>query len=188
MNVTDGYYFEQRVLHGDENAPKKSPSHELIDDAVKFAKVHVSQILKVYSDKDHGDVLNKWIEFLEHRAIVILLRVPSDVNAYKMFETLNDRGLRTSQSDLVKNDLFGESADRLSEAQQKWAAMKSLLESVADEDITIDFLRQTLISMHGYLTEADVYEAVQSLAKGSTSSIQFMTKLEIGVLLITQQC
>lgn len=180
LNVTDGYYFERRVLHGDVNAPKKSPSHELIDSAVKFAKAHVSQILKGYSDKDHGDVLNKWIEFLEHRAIVILLRVPSDVNAYKMFETLNDRGLRTSQSDLVKNYLFGESGDRLPEAQQKWTAMKSLLESVSDEDITIDFLRQILISMHGYLTESAVYETVQSLARGPTSSIQFMTKLEIG--------
>lgn len=180
LNVTDGSYFEQRILHGDENTPKKAPSHELIDNAAKFSKSYVFQILKGFSEKDHGDVLNKWIEFLEHKAIVILLRVPSDVNAYKMFETLNDRGLRTSQSDLVKNYLFGESAERLPEAQQKWAATKSLLESVADEDITINFLRQILISMHGYITEADVYETVQGLARGSTSSIQFMTRIEIG--------
>ena len=60
---------------------------------------------------------------VEHSATVILLKVPNDVNAYKMFETLNDRGLRTSQADLVKNYLFGQSGSRLGEAQQKWALM-----------------------------------------------------------------
>jgi uncharacterized protein with ParB-like and HNH nuclease domain len=93
--------------------------------------------LRGFSDKDYGDVLTNWVEFLEHKAIVILLKVPSDVNAYRMFETLNDRGLRTSQSDLVKNYVFGQCGERLPEAQQKWASMKALLESIEeDEEIT----------------------------------------------------
>ena len=40
---------------------------------------------------------------MQQRARVVLLQVPNDADAYRMFETLNDRGLRTSQSDLVKN-------------------------------------------------------------------------------------
>lgn len=180
LNVTDGNFFKIRLVEGDIAARKTASSHILIDNAFKYANEHVSQLLKGFSDKDYGDILNKWVEFIEHRAIVILLKVPSAVNAYKMFETLNDRGLRTSQSDLVKNYLFGESGGRLPEAQQKWTAMKSLLESVDDEDITVNFLRQLLISNHGYLREPDVYETVQRNAKGSSSSIQFMTNLETG--------
>ncbi len=181
LNVTDGTFFERRVLKSEEGAQKTAISHKLIEEAVGFAAQHISKILKGYNDKDYGDVLNRWVEFLEHRAIVILLKVPSDVNAYKMFETLNDRGLRTSQSDLVKNYLFGESSsDRLPEAQQKWASMKALLESIDDEDITINFLRQMLISMYGYIRESDVYETVQKNAKGVTSSLHFMTNLESG--------
>ena len=57
--------------------------------------------------------------------------------------------------------------------------MKSLLESVTDDDITINYLRHVLISMHGHLTESAVYETVQNHAKGSTSSINFMTEIEV---------
>ncbi len=181
LNVTDGSFFEIRVLNNSpgvkSNAP---PSHKLIDDAVRFAQEHISNVLKGFNEKDHGDVLNRWIDFLEHRAIVILLKVPSDVNAYKMFETLNDRGLRTSQSDLVKNYLFGEAGSRQGEAEQKWASMKARLESVAEEDITIDFLRQMLISLYGYLREPAVYDTVQKKAHGTVPSIQFLAKIDAG--------
>ena len=47
-----------------------------------------------------------------------------------MFETLNDRGLKTSQFDLVKKLPFGEAGERLPEAQQKWAKMVGVLESL----------------------------------------------------------
>ncbi len=180
LNVTDGMFFEARVLNGDLNTKAMTPSHRLIEDAIKFAADHISNILKAFKEKDYGDALNQWMDFLEHRAIVILLKVPTDVNAYKMFETLNDRGLRTSQSDLVKNYLFGQCGNRLTEAQQKWASMKARLESVSDEDITIDFLRQILISLYSHLRDADIYDTVQRKARGTTLSLQFMTILESG--------
>jgi len=95
-----------------------------------------------------------------------------------MFETLNDRGLKTSQADLVKNYLFGQSGNRLTEAQQKWALMRGALESLEEEDITVTFLRHALIGIRGYLREGEVYEAVQAIAKGSQSSVQFLNILE----------
>jgi hypothetical protein len=181
LNVTDGVFFEQRVLRGDPSAQETAKSHRLINTAVEAAHEHiVNSVLKGYAEKDYGDVLNRWVEYIEHRAMVILLKVPTSVNAYKMFETLNDRGLRTSQADLVKNYLFGESGDRLQEAQQKWGSMKAILESLDDEDISINFLRQMLISMFGYLREPDVYEVVQANAKGPTSSLNFLRHLELG--------
>jgi hypothetical protein len=83
------------------------------------ARKHVRAIVASLDPKDHGDLLNGWVSFIEHRAMVVLLRVPNDANAYKMFETLNDRGLRTSQADLIKNYLFGRSGDRFQEVQNR---------------------------------------------------------------------
>jgi hypothetical protein len=138
----------------------------------------VKKIVAGLGEKDHGDVLNKWVTFVEHSAQIILLKVPSDVNAYKMFETLNDRGLKTSQSDLVKNYLFGQSGPRLSEAQQKWTLMRGALESLDGDDInTVTFLRHALIILKGYLRESEVYERVQEAARGSQTSIIFMNSL-----------
>jgi hypothetical protein len=123
-------------------------------------------------------VLNKWISFVEHNAQVVLLKVPTEANAYKMFETLNDRGLRTSQSDLVKNYLFGQSGARLPEAQQKWALMRGIIESLDEDDVTVTFLRHALIAIRGFVREQDVYDAVQSQARGSQNSVSFLNSLE----------
>jgi hypothetical protein len=157
--------------------PKK-PSHRLIRGAFEQAQTQIKRIVSTFDPKDHGDVLNKWIRFMEHGAQVILLQVPSDVNAYKMFETLNDRGLKTSQADLVKNYLFGQADSRLPEASQKWSFMRGALESLEEEDVTVTFRRHALIAVRGYLREYEVYEAVQASAKGSQASVQFLNLLE----------
>jgi hypothetical protein len=95
-----------------------------------------------------------------------------------MFETLNDRGLKTSQADLVKNYLFEQAGDRLTEAQQKWARMRNSLETLDEDDITVTFLRQAMIAIRGHLRESEVYEAVQQKAKGPQTAIQFLASLE----------
>jgi uncharacterized protein with ParB-like and HNH nuclease domain len=43
------------------------------------------------------------VDFLSSRVIVIAIIAPTDTDAYRMFETLNDRGLRASQADILKN-------------------------------------------------------------------------------------
>jgi hypothetical protein len=91
---------------------------------------------------------------------------------------LNDRGLKTSQADLVKNYLFGQSSSRLTEAQQKWALMRGALESLEEEDITVTFLRHALIAIRGFLREGEVFEAVQNIAKGPDTSVHFLDNLE----------
>ena len=118
------------------------------------------------------------MSFIEHQALVVLLRVSNDANAYKMFETLNDRGLRTSQADLIKNYLFGQSGDRTQEVQNRWSRMHATLESLGDENSTIDFLRRALIVKRGYVREAQVFDIVQGMVGGSQLAVRFATELE----------
>jgi hypothetical protein len=180
LNLDDNEFFRLMITAkkaGRLPGPKRS-SHQRISDAFDKTLTQVKAIVAGFDQKDHGDVLNKWIRFIEHGATVILLKVPNDVNAYKMFETLNDRGLKTSQADLVKNHIFGESGARLGEAQQKWALMRGTLESQEEEDITVTFLRHALIAIKGYLREGEVYETVQTRARGPQNAIEFLQLLE----------
>lgn len=154
------------------------PSHKLIDDAFTEAQGQVTKIVAGLDKRDHGDKLNRWINFVETRALAILLRVPNDADAYRMFETLNDRGLRTSQSDLVKNYLFGRAGDRIGEVQQKWAYMRGALETIEDDDITITFLRHALTVIHGFVRESQVYDTVQTIAKAPQPVVTFAIHLE----------
>jgi hypothetical protein len=154
-------------------------SHYLIEAAFTEARTHITNILAGFDRKHHGDSLSKWVRYLEHGARIILLEVPTGANAYKMFETLNDRGLKTSQADLVKNYLLEQAGEkRVIEAQQKWARMRNTLETLEEDDITVTFLRQAMIVIGGHLRESQVYEAVQEKAKGPTTAVQFLASLE----------
>ena len=179
LNLDDNEFFRYRIAaYADSDVEPTRSSHRLINDAFKECSKHVKRVVSGFDRKDHGDVLNKWIRFVEHGAQVILLKVPSDANAYKMFETLNDRGLKTSQADLIKNYLFGQSGERLNEAQQKWARMRGSLESLEEDDITVTFLRHALITLRGFLREKQVYDAVQERARGPQTAVEFLTELE----------
>ena len=181
LNLDDNEFF-CTMLKAESDSRKAIPanisSHKRLKDAFSLAKKQVSKIVAGFDKKDHGDTLNRWIKFLENGAQVILLKVPTVANAYKMFETLNDRGLKTSQADLVKNYLFGQAEERLPEVQQMWARMKSSLESLDEDDITVTFLRQAMIAIRGHLRESEVYEKVQERVKGPQSAAQFLTQLE----------
>src|SRR5437660_1225576 len=54
--------------------------------------------------------LKQWGSFLRHEAYVVVLRVPPK-DAHNIFETLNTRGVRLSNGDLVKSHLLSRAAD-----------------------------------------------------------------------------
>ena len=182
MNVTDHDYYMRRVLEDPnsqarQNVTADQPSHKLLDRAAVLAYEHVEKIVSPLSETAKDSVLNKWIDFIENSAQVITLQVPDDMNAYVMFETLNDRGLRVSQSDLVKNYLFSETGNRIQEAQSRWSAMVGALEILDDEEATIDFLRHLLISIYGPVREKQVLEKVRDNVRGRGHAIDFLDTL-----------
>lgn len=180
LNIDDNDLFGWIVARnpGAEQPEPTRDSHARLITAYQEAQKHVRNVVSALDPKDHGDTLNAWVSFVEHKALVVLLRVPNDANAYKMFETLNDRGLRTSQADLIKNYLFGRSGERLREVQDRWAYMRGALESLEEENITVDFLRHALIVIGGFIREAQVYDAVQSAVKSEQSAVTFTSSLE----------
>ena len=92
LNLDDNEYFRARLTNEDPIPSPSKPSHELIDRAFREARGQVKRIVSGFDVKDHGDTLNRWINFMQQRARAVLLQVPNDADAYRMFETLNDRG------------------------------------------------------------------------------------------------
>ena len=181
LNVTDHEFFRRRILESPESRSDivaTQRSHELLNKAAELAEQHVQNVLSPFSDSMKNSHLNKWLDFIETSAQVIILKVPDDVNAYVMFETLNDRGLRVSQSDLVKNYLFSEARNRPTEAQDRWSSMNGTLEILDDDGSTMDFVRHFLISMFGPVRERDVLQMVRDHVVGSSAAIEFLDVLK----------
>jgi Protein of unknown function DUF262/Protein of unknown function (DUF1524) len=180
LNSADTAVFHALVTGGDASQIIQSnrDSHRLLNEAYETTRAHMVKISSTVSEANRTKIFQNWMNYIEYSAKVILLIVPNTSNAYKMFETLNDRGLRVSQSDLVKNHIFGEAKGRLSEAQATWSFIKGTLETLDEEDTTVNFLWQALISMQGPIRQAEVYEKVQAIAKGVQTSIAFLNDLE----------
>jgi hypothetical protein len=182
LNVDDNEFFRSYVLDtpgsaGRSVSPTKD-SHRKIVRAAELAAEHVQNILKQHKKENQVSVLLEWIKFIADGAQVILLRVPEDLDAFVMFETLNDRGLETSKADLLKNRLFKRAGNaRIKEAQQKWAQMKGGLESLGIADITVTYLRHLLITTHGQTKDREVLAKVRTEIDSQQKALEFLDSL-----------
>jgi hypothetical protein len=178
LNVDDHAYFDDLIARGPNKLAPARESHRLLLAARTFIDGFIKSIVSSYDQKGSISVLNDWITFMEQGANVVLLKAPDRAYAFRMFETLNDRGQKTSQADLVKNYLFEQANERLVEAQAKWSSMLSTLEEIEDDDRYINFLRHTLIATRAFTRADRVFGTVQSTVRGETNALQFLTDLE----------
>lgn len=187
LNVDDNQFFSARILprpdaperraaHADK--PQRD-SHKLMLQAATMAADHVRTVVANLSGPMPTRALLKWVDFINSEMQVIVLSVPGELDAFLMFETLNDRGLKASQADLLKNYLLGEAQeDRMHEAQQKWAQMTGVLQSLGlgQDDITVTYLHHLLITKHGQIRSAEIFDRVKKTINGPSRALRFLSE------------
>ena len=178
LNLDDNEYFLNLVLENPKRRKNKinatRRSHYLINQALKTIDEHLDRMEQQYGPDFLGVRLVDWLEYLRSSASVVMFSVPTSANAFVMFETLNDRGLKTSQADLVKNFLFDNADDRRVEAQQFWSTMRGAVESMTDEDLIMDFLRLSCCLLYGHTRVRDVMYRIQKNVTSKTDSLRIM--------------
>jgi hypothetical protein len=180
LNTDDNEFFKNLVLSPqNERSGVRATrrSHRLISNAANQIRQHFESIERQVGKANFRDVLKDWRKYLENSATVVVLSVSNSTNAFVMFETLNDRGLKTSQADLVKNYLFEQAGDRLVEAQAFWSAMRGAVETVGEDDLVMEYLRLACCVQCGATRERDVMDRVLSLAKNKTEAIRLLNLL-----------
>jgi Protein of unknown function DUF262/Protein of unknown function (DUF1524) len=187
LNAEDHGYFERRVLQAPSNpdriAAKKEtpikPSHKRIAKAAQLAAKHVSQVVSTVHQSDKANQLHKWRKFLETGARVIWVEVSDRRTAYFIFETMNDRGLKLSAADLLKNHILAQAADREIDAYQKWIAMSSLLDRLNEqEDAVVNYIRYLWIAKNGPVRSRDLYDKIKVSVRNKTTALELATEIE----------
>jgi hypothetical protein len=180
LNTDDNDFFIDLIDKGldhEELKPTRD-SHDLLIESARTSRDWVRKLASTHSKNEVADRLNDWLEFIEQDAKVVLLKVSDGSQAFKMFETLNDRGLRTSQADLVKSYLFGQSGSRIAEAQSRWSSMRDNLQELKDGDGAINFLRHVLIATKKFARTENVYDETQTSIRGEAASVAYLADLE----------
>ncbi|RNJ49140.1 DUF262 domain-containing protein [Methylocystis hirsuta] len=143
LNDEDNQFFRNNVIGKLANSADfdaaatlaTQPSNRRLLKACEVAMSFLHDILKTFPIEDRADQILRWVKFIENKASVVVVTVPDEVGAFRMFETLNDRGLKASQADILKNYLFSRaSGARLREAQSLWSSMSGTIATLSDDD------------------------------------------------------
>jgi hypothetical protein len=182
LNYEDNNFFLNHILISAKDKERQKlepiiPSHQRLYRAGQLAKSHIENVVAQFAKTDKAKTLYNWVKFLRDSAMVIAIRVPDHINAYTMFETLNDRGLRASQTDILKNFLFGKAQDRLKEIQAKWSSMVATIEMVGDADLLLTYLRHYWTLGHGYTAERELASLVKEEVVGRAQALSMAVGL-----------
>lgn len=180
LNSIDNDFFTDRIITEPSNRKGIKPefeSHRRIEKASLLAASHI-QSVSVAAGSKNVDALIDWIDFIHKKAKVISVSVPSDANAFTIFETLNDRGLALAITDLLKNYLFSKAATRLTEVQANWIGMGSILEAIGGDEIVVNYVRHLWSARHGLARERELYKEIRKKINSPAKCVDFVADLQ----------
>ena len=192
LNTKDHEYFAARVL-AREDAPNRKAlpkpskltrdSHKRIDGAATAAKAFVATIIGTRTGAAAISQLNKWLKFIEDSLTIIGVQVASEKMAFVIFETMNDRGLGLSASDLLKNLLHSKTEDdRRDTIIQKWDSMCGVLETITgEEENIVEYVRCFWVMKNGQTRTRVLYDRIKDRITNDSKAIEFATQLESAV-------
>ncbi len=112
------------------------------------------------------------------KIIVVHINVADKLNAFRLFETLNDRGLALSAVDLIKNHLLMIAASDgdnvlLDSIVEKWLEM---YQKIRNYDPVIFFFRFILSEYPGKISASQLYEVIVKKAKEESWNAKYIDK------------
>ncbi len=154
-------------------------SEHLLRKAFEWFDKQVAAYLK-HSTGDEGKRLAQLVEDISDRLFFTVITVTDELNAYKVFETLNARGVRLSATDLLKNYLFsvldhgGETDHELRNLEDRWEAIVGRLQA----EKFPDFLRAHWNSRHDFARQADLFKIIRSSINGREAVFELLRGME----------
>jgi hypothetical protein len=150
----------------------KLRSHQLIEDAREISRTKVREVVENLPLDDALRVLKSLQDALAKGMVVVKITVQTEEDAFNIFETLNDRGLRLSVPDLVLNLLMRRSAtdEERRLVREKW---NEIVRQLGRRDIS-RFLRHMWVSRHGDVKAQGLFTVIkENLAANKITSVSF---------------
>lgn len=185
LNRNNNHYFQTYLVPlGHLPQRKLRASEHLLRKAFEWFDKQISSYLKVRVG-DEGRRLAQLVEDLSDRLFFTVITVTDELNAYKVFETLNARGVRLSATDLLKNYLFslldrGHETDQeqrnheLHSLEERWEAMVGRLQA---ENFP-DFLRVHWNSRRAFARQADLFKTVRAQVSTREAVFQLLREMD----------
>ncbi|MEA5476743.1 DUF262 domain-containing HNH endonuclease family protein [Pseudanabaena galeata UHCC 0370] len=127
-----------------------------------------------------GEAVAIFVDTIVDKLFFTAISVTDELNAFKVFETLNSRGVRLSATDLLKNYLFSVIASgNIHEIELK--ALEERWERIVDElgsESFPDFLRVYWNSCHKLVRKADLFKTIRRHVTTKEQSFALLRELD----------
>ena len=126
--------------------------------------------------EDAGVALARFITQASDNLLFTVITVTDELNAYKVFETLNSRGVKLSTTDLLKNYLFsllhrdGKYEHEMQSFENRWESIVSRL----GNDNFSDFLRSHWNSRYSFVRQSELFKKIRSQIKTPAQVFEFV--------------
>lgn len=127
-----------------------------------------------------GEAIARFIDQIVDKLFFTVITVDDELNAFKVFETLNARGVRLSSTDLLKNYLFsvvsGEGAHEteLRTLEERWEAIVGLLGSESFPE----FLRIFWNSRNRLVRKSDLFKTIRRAIRTKAEAFSLVRELD----------
>ncbi|MCE9550006.1 MAG: DUF262 domain-containing protein, partial [Betaproteobacteria bacterium] len=180
LNRDNDMYFQNHLIplnHLPQIGCKESERR--LCNAFEWFAIKMSEYTKI-AGGDEGITLASLVESISDRLFFTVISVTDELNTYKVFETLNARGIRISSTDLLKNHLLSvlyADKDHLHEMkvlEDRWEAMVVRL---GGENFP-DFLLMYWISRHTFVKQPELFKAIRSTVTNREKVFELLQGME----------
>lgn len=146
----------------------------------KLLKKSFETFCKYLEKYTTAEELVRFLDTFANNIFFTVITVTDDLNAFKVFETLNARGVQLSSSDLLKNYIFSVAdinklhKTHIEEIENKWARIIDILK---DNQIP-DFLRVYWNSIHKTIRKNQLYRTIRNEIKSPEQAFSLLRDLE----------
>jgi hypothetical protein len=159
---------------------KKSPFFKM-KEAISIGYEELEKFLaKVDDEEKKIRRLISFIQLLTEGVIILRIKAMSYTNAYAIFESLNNRGIPLSQSDLIKNELLSACDDStLLEVGEYWQNARQIIDSIELKTLSMpDFIHYSYISRHGMEKANKLYDQIKRRLSSPDAAKIYAEELE----------
>lgn len=160
----DPYYKEYIVKLGELKLRNTSYTEKLMKKCFEWYEKQLTNKFK--TGREYAELITNIVDNL----YFTIIRVNNEMNAFRVFETLNARGVQLSSSDLLKNYLFSlvdntaQHPDRIETLETKWSA---LTKNIQAEKLP-DFIRYYWNSKNKTVRSNELFKAIRDKIKTET--------------------
>lgn len=180
LNRNNNQYFQNHLIPlGHLPVRGFKASEHSLRKAFEWFDKRIQSYVKKLGDNTGVD-LAQFVESMSDKLFFTVINVTDELNAYKVFETLNARGVRLSSTDLLKNYLFSvlskqqDNDHELKVLEERW---ESIVTKLGAESFP-DFMRTHWNSRKNFVRQAELFKTIRAKVTNREQVFALLREME----------